>query len=486
MVRSYEELVGGLGRAIHFRTERYAARELLKRVRPVLRVEGEAFLLDDLSMNGLSFRQRSGPTANLWEPGKRVGVSLCLRDEVTYEGPCEVTRVEETHSGTKIALKLLSGFIDIPRLVAVHDRHALSEDLDGGVAGDVSRIAPEYRTLCADVVHLLRRYKDTMDRVESLRGDLAEDVERLEDTLRRCELRLTEEWNALRARANELVVDVPDDMRRLQAYKRYTEAVVTPEVLIAPNWRRCYEKPLGYPGDYVIMDFLYSGELRGDSAYARTMHRFGLEQPIAACVPLRMEMLERVIVETLHRFEHVAGPTYVASLGCGPAREVERVVARGNGGAPAHYTLIDQDDRALSYAYRRVFRALSEGSGPATAECFYVSFSQLLKNPALFGDMAQQHLIYSAGLFDYIGTRQAQHLIGRLFDKLTPRGRLLVGNMRAPTQGAWALEYVLDWPLIYRTEAEMMELATGANAAEVRLEQDPTGNTWLLHLTKGG
>lgn len=55
MTRSYEELTGGLGRAISFRAERHLVRNFLLESAAEIQIQDQICPLYDLSMSGVSF-----------------------------------------------------------------------------------------------------------------------------------------------------------------------------------------------------------------------------------------------------------------------------------------------------------------------------------------------------------------------------------------------------------------------------------------------
>lgn len=478
----YNTLHGGVGSEQKFRTERIAVQQWLNRVRPLLVVEEQSRKIHDLSMNGLSFFVASELEAPAMD--SVVHVVLSLESNIVYEGHGQVTRSERTSRGGKVGLRLVEGFLDIPKIVALHDELALNQELASGPASDATLIPAEYRRVCGDIVHLIRRYRSLLNRSEALLGTRGEAAKaRLERICLTCEGRFREEWNEHRAQANRLV-NAFESPEVVQAARRFTQTVVTPELKEADNWRRCYDKPLGYPGDYEIMWGFYDGKRVGRTAFARLLYQMGLEQPIAACVVKRMLMLSDHIRQTMQASWEGTGAVGITSLGSGPAREVELYLEHHVPPRAMHVTLIDQDDQALSFAYRRVYRQMARVGTSATAACLYASFGQLLKDPELFMKLPDQHLIYSAGLFDYLSRADSQQLVAGLYRKLVPGGRLIVGNMKSPSDARWSPEYILDWPLIYRTELEMRDLAAKAEGAEVTIEEDPSGYTYLMILTR--
>ena len=67
MSKSYEELMGAIGRAMFFRPERRRVRDLLSRdAHPTLLIGDLEYPLHDVSMNGMSFFASAGPA---WRVG---------------------------------------------------------------------------------------------------------------------------------------------------------------------------------------------------------------------------------------------------------------------------------------------------------------------------------------------------------------------------------------------------------------------------------
>ena len=54
-----------------------------------------------------------------------------------------------------------------------------------------------------------------------------------------------------------------------------------------------------------------------------------------------------------------------------------------------------------------------------------------------------------------------------------------------PENNLWPGEFICDWSLIYRGEAEMLALADGLDSASVDLKVERTGKVFMLSITKG-
>ena len=346
-------------------------------------------------------------------------------------------------------------------------------------------VAPEYRRLCDSAVGMLRRYRSILEPYErDLAGASAESRVRLSELCTACHELIVPEWRALSEDSLGLVTPLLDEPAKLQAAKRFTEAVLTPELKAGPIWRRAYEKPLGYPGDYQVMRYLYNDAAEGDTAYARLAHGLGLE--IGAFVPHRMEMMREAIAMTVEDRAGETGPIRIASIGCGPAREVMDYLESGRTQLPLRFTLVDHDGEALEFAVRNAGRTSGVRDGVAKVHPLQVSVIQLIKDRAVSERLASQHMVYSVGLFDYFGAHVCSKLASVLLDALVPGGLLVIGNMKAHTSIVWPLEFIADWTLNYRTAEEMLALADLADAASAELHTEPTGCDYLLFVRKKG
>ena len=480
MSRAYAELTGAEGRRALYRAARHRARDLFGATPPPVRMASGSYILDDISMSGLALLVPANDAPP--SPGEAVDVALGEAGAELFHGSGTVARVESGKRGARVALRLVDSHLDIDELVAQYRHEKMLREFDAQAYQHARFVPADYRRLCADVAFMLSRYRRVLEAAETAaaRGGPA-DRRRLEEVAARCSETFPAEFRELWREGDACVRPLLADRRAVSAAKRLTEQVVTPHLLDGPIWRRSYEKPLGYPGDFQVMQYVYDGDDKGDDAYARLCHRVGIE--VGMCVRTRMEM----IAEQLRPMLTSEGDVLrIASLGCGPAVEVGAALNGIAQTRPAHFTLIDQDRVALDSAYGHVLPCLHGRGEMLQAELLQLSFSQLMAGSAALSHLPPQDMIYCAGLIDYLPERQAQMLVAALFARLAPGGRLIVGNMKAGTDNVWPLGFVLDWELIYRDEAEMHALAALTQPAASDLALDPTGYNYLLSLTARG
>lgn len=348
-----------------------------------------------------------------------------------------------------------------------------------GAARAATRLSPEYREVVDQTVELLLGTKSRLRILESRGADVTAGEEFESMTVG-----MWNDWRAAWVDAAQCLPEIMAAPDQLRLAKDYTEAHLTPELMGAPLWRQAYTKPLGYPGDYVVMDHIYRGTPQGDTSFGRVAHMLAVN--IGQFVVKRKDLVRQAIAEVAARCS-AARTCVIASLGSGPAREVAEFIQQDSERArPVNFILVDQDSAALRFAGAQLAEAAAEVHGglPARIDLRHLSALRLLRevDPATL--LAAADMIYSAGLFDYFSDRTCRALARRLYDVLRPGGLLVLGNMKAGTDMIWPLELIADWSLRYRTAENVLSWAEGLPGAEISLHTEATGYDYLLSVRK--
>ncbi len=299
-------------------------------------------------------------------------------------------------------------------------------------------------------------------------------------------LDLWHDWRALWAEASECLSEINGDVEQVATAKNYTETWLTTRLLDAPLWNQAYRKPLGYAGDYAVMNYIYDGTPRGETQFARLAHALAIH--IGEFVVRRKDLMREAIADTVARQSSAQSVT-IASLGCGPAREIAEFAENGAPTAtPISFILVDQDEQALHFAGRSITAALDRRCDrpPRRVDLRKISVLRLLRDFHPRDVLCEIDMIYSAGLFDYFTDRTCRILTRRLYEALRPGGLLLLGNMKAGTDMRWPLDFIADWTITYRTAEGVLSWAEGLAGAEISLRTEATGYDYLLAVRKPG
>ena len=342
-----------------------------------------------------------------------------------------------------------------------------------------------------DLRQLLEDVRAEIEQVE--RAETHDPMRRSDDEARLFETLLAgwgQEFFAAAARLHEMSKGL--DERASVLGHAYASSMLAPLLMACPMHRRAYEKPLGYSGDYRLMELCYATELGGDGLYGRFLHSLTQSYTFVRTVRSREEVIrDAVRAAMLAKGE---GPVKILAVAAGPAIEIRHVLEEIEGlDRPVELTLLDQDPAAHEAAQRHLFRVLYErhrGTLPLTVRSLHFSVRQLLRpmtdeELAVRRQLDQLDLVYSAGLYDYLPDAVAIRLTQLLFGRLRPGGRLLIGNLIEAPDSTWMMDYVCDWKLIYRTPESMLALGRRLSPAPSRIgiTRDSTDRCLFLDAT---
>lgn len=279
---------------------------------------------------------------------------------------------------------------------------------------------------------------------------------------------------------------VPDEDAAI--YKAFAQREIHPYMLCAPFVWRSFNKPLGYAGDYEMINMLLQeSDTRGVTTYARIFH--DLTSSVAVCVAHRnrIKILERLLAEEVERVTTEEQRVFtVLTVACGPAVEIQRFIRTNELAGQCALHLMDFNAETLAYTKERVQQAMEASGRKPTVKFIQKSIDDLLKNIHLEseGFLPSYDMIYCAGLFDYFPDNVCRNLLLLYHRWVRPGGLLAATNVHPNNPERALMEHLLDWYLIYRDEAHLASLAPKDADAEVFA--DETGLNVFLTTRKQG
>ena len=232
---------------------------------------------------------------------------------------------------------------------------------------------------------------------------------------------------------------------------------------------RCVTKPRGYAGDYLTIDAMYRNTPAGDGALGRYLDRCALEFPTAQAVRNRRALLQGAMNDVAKE-NRTPWPTRITSLASGPAREVFDLLTDAS--APdVRITCVDMDPGAIAHASRTAGE-LGVADRVTLVRENIINLCHGKSRTAL----ESQHLIYSIGLADYLIDREVVALLDWIHGQLLPNGTVILGNFDVSNPARAFMDYVFQWPLIYRTADDLRRLIGwskfGDAAVDIRTEDE--------------
>src|SRR5215469_5852182 len=241
---------------------------------------------------------------------------------------------------------------------------------------------------------------------------------------------------------------------------------------LSPVAARCFHKPLGYAGDFEMMNMVYRNESLGETLFGRSLSRVLLDSDAGQAVRHRVRYLAAKIKAAAARVGPHR-PARILSVAAGPAMELQQILRTDPTllqAGRAEIALLDQDATALRHASEQIAARAAQASVGVTLRCLNTSIKMVIAE----GLNGSYDLIYSAGLFDYLKNRTARAAGARLVQALTPGGHALIGNFAVANPTRPLMELILDWPLHHRSASDLHQLFGGIGA-DLAIEQEATG-----------
>jgi extracellular factor (EF) 3-hydroxypalmitic acid methyl ester biosynthesis protein len=244
--------------------------------------------------------------------------------------------------------------------------------------------------------------------------------------------------------------------------ERFREEV-RPLFLEAEVTRYAAARPRGYPGDFGAMERIWKGRTLpqthsalGRTPLGRLLNQVVLE--LANCIANE----ERVYI-LARRIGQLRPGAVLASIGSGSAIEISYACRQSPCPSLRKVHLFDLDDGAHAAARKQLAQW---GIDPV---CHH---GDAVKEILTYADEPFD-LAYSSGMFDYFQLPWARRLVALIWPKIASRGALVVTNAHPDNPTRTIMEWVCDWPLQYKTEADLLSLAEGLpDLASARVTRD--------------
>jgi len=269
------------------------------------------------------------------------------------------------------------------------------------------------------------------------------------------------------------------------SHKSYVRRALHPVVLCSPFLYRTYTKPLGYAGDYEMVNMMLRDPYEGASSFAKLLNFAMLNTEPVVAHRNRIDYLVRTMDEQIRR-RHGGRAVRFFNLACGPAEEVLRFIREHETADLAEIDLLDFNEETLAYTRERLEKGRQEAGRETRLRYFPRSVHQLLKTAASGGvdpEFGGYDVVYCAGLFDYLSQRVGKRLVDFFCSIAKPGGLVIVTNVSdSNPRKAW-MEYLMEWNLIYRGEDDMLDLVPAHLPVErTEVRPDATGVNLFLEI----
>lgn len=261
------------------------------------------------------------------------------------------------------------------------------------------------------------------------------------------------------------------------AHRSFAQGALHPLMLRAPFVYRTFAKPLGYAGDYEMVNQILSDPRQGHSTYFQIINAFFLKAAVAQAHRNRIDILVDYLSRTAAQARAEGRKARVLNVACGPAVEVQRFIASDPNAENLDFTLLDFSEPTLAYTRSRIEEANQLGGRAVEVSYVQESVHQLLKRATKQDDGLDGErfdLVYCAGLFDYLSDKVCARLLEYFVDRTCPGGMVMVTNVHVVNPQKKVMEHLLEWHLIYRDE-DSLEAVLPRPREHTKIFTDETG-----------
>ena len=218
------------------------------------------------------------------------------------------------------------------------------------------------------------------------------------------------------------------------------------------TWNHCLSKPFGYPGDYLILEWIYDclPHPETETAAGKIVDCWGLSQELPRAVAARKSIL-RSILEDYSR--NLTGRAKVLSIASGSARELREMMPSLL--SRLEVELLDMDARSRAFV-KHYFK-----SQPVPPSVKYIQADALVGGNAdeIIKEESPFNLIYSFGLFDYLKDEMLIASANSFIPMLADDGKFIFALKDKRYYNATVYDWFYNWRFVPRVFDDGFKLA---------------------------
>ena len=415
---------------------------------------------------------------------------MIMNDRMIYSGRAIVSNLVNTGILLVCEATLEDSWLDVDLFSSMSQKDRLQTEFNEFLQEweKIHRVVPEFKVVVADMQTLLSDLRRWLEQVElGIRSEPTGDRHEIErNVIHELHKPILQATSSLFGQFEQTAGRIEADLQPI--HRAYVKRQLHPLVLCSPFIYRTFQKPLGYAGDYEMVNMILRDPNEGGSLFAKILNLYILSQAPAEAHRNRVHYLnERLRDETL-RMTRLGRPAKIFNLGCGPAGEIQQFLLQDDLCEKAELTLLDFNDETLEHTGRILEKIKMEKRRGTPIQMVKKSVNQILKESLkgmVEGEAGKYDLIYCAGLFDYLSDRICKRLMNFFYEVLAPGGLLVATNVDASNPIRNMMEYVLEWHLVYRNSEQLKQLnPDDAPTGSFSVKSDSTGVNIYIEVRK--
>jgi extracellular factor (EF) 3-hydroxypalmitic acid methyl ester biosynthesis protein len=403
------------------------------------------------------------PTLILHMSEALTDFAVKVHDRDIFSGKAVVKNLIPTGTVTVVEVTVDEGWLEQNLFEGLDWKDRLNTVFQDFIAGlkHGYRIRPEFKVAVADMQTVLMDLRRWLEQVEvGIRAAPSGDRTALEqEVAAQLGPATSSVLTSLFEKLEHAIEGLDEEL--VPAHTAFARRQLHPLLLCSPFLYRCFSKPLGYAGDYEMVNMILRSPYEGGSLFAKLVNLWFWSQAPAEAHRNRVDYLCDKLVREASRVTMRGKRARVFNVGCGPAGEILRFLAEQEISSKVDFMLLDFNEETLQYGSSRLKAAKERSSRDTGLEFQKRSVHQLLKESGRSVSRPVDQLydvVYCAGLFDYLTDAVCKKLTALLYEYVAPGGVLITTNVDDSNPRRLTMEYIMEWRLIYRTGKQMAEL----------------------------
>jgi len=320
-----------------------------------------------------------------------------------------------------------------------------------------------------DYVSIVEETVQYLDYVKSCCGKLsnAED-----EQYQRLQSSFLVKMETLCDKFEHVAVDIP--LEEISVHKAYFREKLHPIIMSSKIVERIFTKPLGYPGDYEMINMLMGEtDLSSSDLFSLLIDEMHRTARTARAHKNRITMVGERLgyeVENVTKQERLFS---VLCIGCGPALELQQFILNNEHSNNCFIHVVDFNQDSIDNIHQTLSDLSKVNQRNNIIEANYISLTGLLdsKSSNYIGNIQAYDMVYCAGLFDYIPDELCRKVVNFGYSCLRNSGVLTVTNIHPNVPNKQYLEHALEWNFIYRDENKLGLLSPSSLNSQVTTDE---------------
>ncbi len=288
-----------------------------------------------------------------------------------------------------------------------------------------------------------------------------------------------ETLDKLAAAGDRLELSV-NDASLTKAVKQRVRFLIGQFIYQSTVFRRGFEKPRGYPGDYMMLEIVYNDD-EVSEGIGKYIDRYGLDVPYSIAIRLRKDKMKEILYDFINN--STEDKLNILNLASGACRDIREMFDR-----PIKYKgkvnlmCIDQDEVAIEYAHKKISE-IDTGN----IDINLIQGNILRLESLEIGADNSLDMVYSIGIADYLQDRMLDKIFKNCYKKLKPGGKLVIAYKDRERHKPVSLNWYGDWCFVPRNEEEftgLINAAMGRENISVSIERESSGVIFFAEITK--